>query len=159
MDFLISQKADTTELKAADFKLEGLYEPPPVEFTFETIGWSILAGLVFLAIGVWMFSSIRQFVKNKYRREALAKIKNSDNDMNTIWVVLKQVAIYRFGRREVADLTGKDWLSFLEHSAADVEFLKWSDEVNQILYEKVTLDESIRVELVTNAKKWIKNHA
>lgn len=159
MSFLKSYIADSVAQGATPVQLDDLYEPPPVAFTFETIGWNVLAGVVVVGLFVWGLLSLRAYIKNRYRREAISKISQLQGDFNGVLVVLKQVAIYRFGREQVARLTGREWLEFLEDTAKDVQFLAHESKIKSYLYGQMELDAAIQDQLRSNAIKWIKTHA
>lgn len=151
--------ADSITQHTAEVKLVGLFEPVPVSFTFEAIGWSVLAGLLALGIVVWVILAIKIYVKNRYRREALARIQELHEDPNGILIVLKKVAIHRFGRVKVAKLSGAQWFQFLEETAQNVQFLKYFDSIQKLMYEQIEPDHSVLLELNENAIKWVKTHA
>ncbi|WP_420581288.1 DUF4381 domain-containing protein [Reichenbachiella sp.] len=140
-------------------ELDGLYEPPPVAFAFETIGWAVLLGVSIVFAFIWMIYALRIYIKNKYRRDAIAQIEKLENDPVSILVVLKRVAIHRYGRKIVAPLTGEKWLEYLDETAHQVQFLKMNSNIEKLLYEQVELDTATRYQLSVNAVKWIKTHA
>lgn len=154
--FFLNITETTTQLP-----LHGLYEPEPVPFTFETIGWPILAAVLVILSGVIIFFQIRKYIRNRYRREALEILKQNDihNNFNQVFIVLKSVAIHAFGREKVASLHGNSWLDFLEQTGKKVHFQSHSNEIETLLYQQKQPEDNIKTEILDNAKQWIKTHA
>lgn len=111
--------------------LRGLHLPPPVSAWPPAPGWWILGGLVLLLLlaAIWLWQRHR---RRAYRREALQQLKqlrmaaNSDQDGSSILaslsILLRRVAISRYGREEVAALQGDDWLAFLDRTGRTTAF-------------------------------------
>ena len=94
IDSLIQQRPPLADMGS-------IYEPPAVGFTFETIGWAILGGLLMLGILIILFFLIKKYIHNRYRREALAalqEIQSNQQAFPQVFVVLKRVAIHVFGK-------------------------------------------------------------
>lgn len=155
----ISQDTFITERTSVE--LGALYEPPPVAFSFETVGWSILAGIMVLAILVIAYFLIRNYIKNRYRREALHALEGMRSNRTAfaqIFVLLKQVALKAFGRERVGRLYGKEWLQFLEKTGKNVKMLAYEKQLEEVLYKGNGLSPDQQNELLFNARKWIKTH-
>ena len=56
-------------------ELGNILEPDPLTFTFETIGWKILALLLFIGAIVVLYRQLKLYRKNTYRREAIKKMQ------------------------------------------------------------------------------------
>ena len=148
-------------------ELEPLFEPQPVPFSFNTTAWYVLGGLV-VVLGLYMlFLLLKKHNKNSYRRDALKVIDaltiSKSNDLNSltndIRIVLKQVAIHKYGRRNVAALYGKDWLQFLESKGKDTPFSHYNILINQDTFSDSDPEKQVIIDLVEVSKKWIKTHA
>ena len=98
--------------------------PEPVSLLPRTVGWYVVMALV-AALLVWAVGRLRRrYAANRYRREALAELdalvarledKGGRYDVAArLPVLLKRVALTVAPREEVAALTGKDWLAFLD---------------------------------------------
>jgi len=139
-----------------------LYEPDPVEFSFDTPAWYtlfVLLGIVLL-YSFWLWH--RGYRKNAYRREAirtLAATAPDDSSILTIQVLLKNVAIKTYGRKKVAGLFGKEWLCFLEETGKNTPFS--NIEVLYMLDKpEAGKDRSALInEFALLTKKWIRTHA
>lgn len=143
-----------------------ILEPNPVIFTFETIGWAILAVMLFLILVVLLFKQYRKYFKNKYRRDALQKlhslVSNKEQNfvqINKILVLLKQVAIITFGREKVAVIYGDEWYSFLESTCENTKFTNYSTVFSNAVYESENATSNDFETIVQLTKNWIKKHA
>ena len=148
--------------------LEPLYEPEAVQFSFQTPGWYILLALAIVVILVFLIKWIRQYHRNMYRRDALKNLKtiesqfNSSNDtsnLNDVFVLLKYVAIQKFGRKTVAQSYGENWLNFLEEKGKGTPFRKHAPAVSAILYDSGEVSSAEAKQLVELTRKWIKTNA
>lgn len=140
--------------------IKPIMEPPPVEFTFETIGWAILFWTGILTILIIIIRRVISYKKNKYRRDALNVLSNLNDSLTTnqqIATQLKLVAIKTYGRKTVAHLSGKDWISFLQSKGKLPEFSNLDTFLMECLYKnKLDLEQSNQ--FLTYSKKWIKTH-
>lgn len=102
----------------------GLWPPAP--------GWWLLALLVaggLIALIIWRLLRHRRLA---YKREALAEWqhiharylqdRNAEALLADLSVLLKRTCITRYGRDEVAGLTGEQWLAFLDQTGKCTEF-------------------------------------
>lgn len=111
-------------------RLHDLVPPPPVPWWPPAPGWYWLLGILTVAAVFLAARAFSRWQKNRYRREALAEyhklLPRLANDRTAalaqMAVLVKRTAISAFPRAEVASLTGKDWLVFLDHSAGMKEF-------------------------------------
>ena len=161
-DTLISPVQDSATTVASLAELGPLYEPPPVPFTFEAIGWSVLAGMLFIALSVLAYFLIRQYRRNRYRREALAELEKlplNTEQLPGILSLLKRTAIQAFGRESVADLYGKAWLGFLEKTGKNIDLLRYEQELSDALYKEKPLSDDVYRSVRSQAMKWIQTHA
>ena len=147
-------------------ELGNILEPDPLTFTFETIGWKILAILLFIGAIVVLFRKLKLYHKNKYRREAIRKLKmaevenvSSQDKLNRLNIILKQVAIISFGREQVAALYGESWFSFLDSKQKNSEFGKYSDTFKNALYKDIEVDNDTLESISGITVKWINQHA
>ncbi len=95
-------------------------------------GWWALAFLAALALAgaaLWLWLNYR---RNRYRREALGELNtieqqfHEDGDaalfLEQYSALLKRVALTRYPRDRVANLTGERWVQFLDSTANTEEF-------------------------------------
>ena len=145
-----------------------LYEPNAMRFSFETPGWYVLGILLLLVATFLFFSWLKRYRKNAYRREALKTIarieqhsqnQNEGNQLNDIWVLLKFVAIEAFGRQEVAQLYGDEWLEFLESKGKNTPFTHYKKHIINSLYDTISVELKETRTLIELSKQWINTHA
>ncbi|UZD21838.1 DUF4381 domain-containing protein [Algoriphagus halophytocola] len=157
VDSLLQQ---AQQLPSAD--LGPIYEPPPVEFSFETTGWAILGGMFLLGVLVILFFMLRHYLRNRYRKEALTSLYEIESDASAfpkVFVILKRVAIQVFGREKVGSLHGNSWLGFLDKTGKDVRLLQFEEQISALIYQDRIPDQEVRKEIMSQAQKWIKTHA
>lgn len=161
---LLSQIASDTDSLAqavADLNLGPLQEPSAVRFAFSTIGWPILAAVILILMVVVAILTIRKYNQNRYRREALAELQQvvrGELDFVHSMVLVKRTAIHAFGRDKVGNLTGTDWLKFLDQHSRQVQFLSIQSEVEGLIYKSETPDTTTRDKILMNVKNWINSH-
>ncbi len=145
-----------------------LYEPDAVRFSFETPGWYLVAGLFSLLAILLFFRWLKQYRKNGYRREALKTLAEIEHysqnqkeliQLNDIWVLLKRVAMETFGRQQVAQLYGNDWLEFLESKGKNTPFTSCKQHIVNTLYDTIEVDPKETKALIELSKHWIRTHA
>jgi hypothetical protein len=145
-----------------------IFEPDPVQFQFETIGWYVLLALSILSlilVGIWF---LRKYIKSAYRRKAVQLLQNiqskfeNDGDVGCItdvMVLLKQVSITTYGREKVAPLYGMEWLTFLDSTINNHSFVKYNGLVSQALYRNELTEADQVSAFFSTSKKWIRGHA
>ncbi|HEV7309765.1 DUF4381 domain-containing protein [Ensifer sp.] len=117
-----------------DAALRGLADialPPPVSMLPQTLGWGVLAGLVLLAILVALWRWYQRWEANRYRREALADLRQIEARLaapatrgaalTALPVLVKRTALSVWPRETIAGLHGTGWTGFLDaHSGGPV---------------------------------------
>jgi len=149
-------------------ELEPLFEPEQVSFTFNTPAWYALGVFLALILIYVIFVQFKKYQKNQYRREAL-RLVSSWKDVNAIKdapvlidnirILLKQLAMARYGRLQVASLYGNDWLQFLESKGINTPFTNYNILINSDLELDLEKEKQQIMDLVEVSKKWIKTHA
>ncbi|AEV31070.1 hypothetical protein Oweho_0046 [Owenweeksia hongkongensis DSM 17368] len=153
--------SDSLTTVVADLNLGPLQEPADVAFTFETIGWPILAILMLILIIVFSFFQMRKYKRNQYRREALAELKkvaSGELDFAYSMVLVKRTAIQAFGREKAGKLAGKEWFTFLDENAKNVSFLSVLTEIEALIYKSEIPEKTTQEKIIVNAKNWISTH-
>lgn len=146
--------------------LGNILEPDPIAFTFETIGWKVLAVSLFIGAIVVLYRQLKLYRKNTYRREAIKKMQvietenaSSQSKLNHLNIILKQVAISAFGREQVAALYGDAWFSFLDSKHKNSDFAKYANTFKNAQYSDEEVDNDT-LDLISGiTKKWINQHA
>jgi hypothetical protein len=145
--------------QSSNLELHDLYEPPPVLFRFETPGWCILAGILFIILLIITILRFRKYIKNKYRRKALYELEHGSLSVPQIFVILKNTAMSAFGREKAGSLYGNDWLTFLDKTGKNVRMTHYREPIAKAVYEGKVINGETQQNILSNAKKWVKSHA
>jgi hypothetical protein len=146
-------------------QLRDIHLPDPVGFWPLAPGWWLLSLLIILAVIAIGYYLRKRFIRNRYRRQALAHFNNlklqqlsPQEQLQQINYLLKQTAQAAHSEIDVANLSGKKWLGFLDQSGNTSDF---SNGVGQVLEEgpyKPTTTDFNSSELLTLTQRWIKQH-
>lgn len=166
LNFLYEPHALFIQTIESDQDLGQLMEPDPLSFSFNTIGWKVLAILLVLVLIFVTYRRIKRYRKNAYRRDALKKIEileleniAEDKKVLGLQVVLKQVAIIAYGREQVAALYGQNWLSFLDSKISENGFVDNSELFQDVMYADKPIDQSSQQKIFKLSKTWIHAHS
>ncbi len=149
---------DSIAQQQPEVHLQPLYEPEAVPFTFDTVGWKIVGVMLVLLVLIMSYKAIKTYKKNANRRKALAVLQQSPS-IETIFILLKQLAIEAYGRQEVSALYGISWLQFLDKTGKNVQFSTLQDAVQNSLYKNEVPNKATQEQLKNNAINWIKTYA
>lgn len=159
-----------------NFKLKGIQEitlPEPISYTPHTIGWLILLIVIVIIALILSYNRYRHWQANRYRTfalERLAEIEQAAQVPETrvrslidLPVLIKQTALQAFPRDEIAQLSGQQWLRFLDRSCNTQEF---TQGVGQLLpslaYQSTLALANLSEQRVTNLigliRQWITTH-
>lgn len=152
------QIQDSLAVDTSQIRLAPLYEPDAVRFTFDAPGWRVVGLMLLIVFTIILYQQVVRYIKNAYRRHALARLDGNTSPQNTL-IVLKQTAIYAFGRDRAGSLTGKDWLVFLDKTGKDVDFTSLEAPIANYVYDNAEMTRDDSLKLVSNSRKWIKTHA
>ncbi len=154
--------------------LREISNPEPISYMPQTIGWYILLGLLAVGIWWWAFRRYRLWRENWYRREALHELLNLRTKLqrtgeypevfNAVMVLMKRTALHRFPRKEVAKLSGEQWVHFLQNSHPGNGFHgKLGTLITSVAYSSPAIidarcsDEDMH-DLMCAAEDWIRMH-
>ncbi|MEO8937240.1 MAG: DUF4381 domain-containing protein [Burkholderiaceae bacterium] len=113
-------------------QLRDIHLPAAPAFWPPAPGWWVVAALLVLLIGGAAFFGWRRHrVRARERRgmrtlvalEAGFRADRTPERLASISALLRQIALARFPRRQVASLTGSAWLRFLDASGGDGRFV------------------------------------
>ena len=138
-------------------RLHDLVIPPPGPWWPPAPGWLILLGIAAIAVLAAMTVAFIHWQSNRYRREAIALLDSPDFKPSEWSSLLKRTALARWPREQVASLTGKKWIAFLDRTggtngfsaspAEDLEEISFGKEIHPAPQD---LKDAVR--------RWILNH-
>jgi hypothetical protein len=135
-----------------------LIQPKPVVFSFGAPGWYVLGAVILLLLAgaVWLLR--QNYRKNRYRRQALGELKGYGAGPSALYpanMLLKRIAISRYGRVPAASIRGSEWVAFLNKSRGRELFGKGDAALLEQVY---TTGAYAADGFLEKAKKWIKKH-
>ncbi|MHC4943883.1 MAG: DUF4381 domain-containing protein [Planctomycetota bacterium] len=153
--------------------LHDIVTPAPVSWWPLAPGWYVLALLILLTLGWSAWTWYRRRRTNAYRRAALLEFEalsrqtgsahEREDALRKLPELLKRTALAAWPRAEVAELTGREWLAFLDRTAG---MKKFSEGKGRILPElayggskffQALKDEEVR-SVIGLAERWIREH-
>lgn len=96
--------------------LQDIVEAPRVAWWPLAPGWWIVLAVVIaaaLALSVW---SLLRWRQNAYRRQALRELRSATSSLH-VAQLLKRTALAKYGRTDVAALSGEQWVRWLERTS------------------------------------------
>jgi hypothetical protein len=157
-------------------ELIGLKEiilPDPIRYIPQTVSWYILFAFVLILI-VWLgYRGYRRSMANRYRTFALRRLDDIEqqlrhpdtrvNALTAIPVLIKQTALKCYRRAEIAQMSGKEWLAFLDKSYGGNEFTDGPGVLLPVIaYGSQKALDHIEDEEITRSvslvRKWIEKH-
>lgn len=152
----MSQTAAPVTLTGLLDQLVPMAEPPPVPMVPQTAGWAVLAALAAAALLLAVRQGVRHRRANAYRRAALRDLPRAGDDPKALASLLRRTALAAFPRRDVAALTGSEWLSFLDETSGIKEFSAGEGRVfAQAPYQRFAAPSP---EAAALARFWIRRH-
>jgi hypothetical protein len=152
-------------------RVTGLREislPEPVSMMPATMGWWVLAGLVIAWLAWFVYCRYRRWQRNRYRAVALGELARIERQWSLgdpeglirIPALLKRTAMHAFGREGVADLTGPEWLGFLDRTLGNTNFTQGPGQLLvSLAYKKTeTILETEFSGMLAAVREWISSH-
>jgi hypothetical protein len=147
--------------------LRDIHTAPPPEFWPPAPGWWLLGVLVIAVLTmttVWLYRRYRLYRQKQQVLAELDRIKTLDADRQAaefttaVSTLLRRVALMRYARRQVAPLSGINWLHFLDETGGGGEFVSGAGQVladgpYALHPQKVSADR-----LLGLARSWIKKN-
>ncbi len=149
---------------AQQLPLRDIHLPEAISWWPPALGWWLLLVLVPLVIYFvyWLVKSINRKTAIKTAKKLLLQLKQDnrlDNaqKLKEISTLIRRVAISTFSRAECADLTGQQWLEFLDRSVKGAPF---AQGVGQLLatapYRNYSPTEQEITGLINLCESWLK---
>ena len=98
-------------------RLHDVVVPPPVPWWPPPPGWSIVIAALAIAVMALLLKAFMRWQADRYRREALRVLEDPATKPTEWSALLKRTALSIWPREEVAHLTGREWLAFLDRTA------------------------------------------
>ena len=141
---------------------------PPAEPTFwpPAPGWWLVASLLLSALAIAGHRLWRTWRRERLRRRVLNELDSWQGETAApalaagVSALLKRAALSRFGRRDVAALTGETWLDVLDHTGGDGRFQHGPGRLlAEAPYAPPTeLDAKQRKALLDLARAWLRRN-
>ncbi len=149
--------------------LRGLALPEPPAYTPDTLAWWVLLGALLLGLLVLGVLLWRRWRARRYRREGKIALRALAADLDdparrraaaqALPALVKRVALAAWPRDEVADLTGDDWLAFLDESYGGHEFQAGPGRLLATMaYDATAPDTAAWPPLVDLVGRWMDEH-
>jgi hypothetical protein len=148
-------------------ELRDIHDVPPPGFWPPAPGWWVLALLVLLALigsGRWLFQRYSRWRRQRRALITLASIyqafaqdHNASRFAAEASILMRRVALLRFPRRNVAGLSGANWLAFLDETGGKGEFGNGPGSVLKTAPYMPTTELDAQG-LYTLVKNWIKQN-
>lgn len=144
--------------------------PEAVSWWPSAPGWHVLGVLLVMLLVVQAYRSAKRWWHNRYRREALRQLASvqlqADTQIQDVVAVLpyymKVTALQAFPRRDVASLSGSDWLMFLDTHYSGPSFSSGVGEkllsVAYLPREQWQLNDQECNTLIKMSRRWIAEH-
>jgi hypothetical protein len=148
-------------------QLEDIHLPPEPGFWPPAPGWWLLAALLMLA--AWLGGKkarrlLRRHRQQQETRQTLHQIKreldsgNLQQAITSMNVFLRKMALAHFPDEDVASLTGKQWLAFLDRSGNTRDFTSGPGHVlAEAPYQPALPDQVDRDGLYRAVENWVLN--
>ena len=124
--------------------------------------------MILIVLLTWLL--VRYYKRNLYRKHALQFLndteqmllpkKEFDLAVYQTQMLIKRIAMARYGRQNVSGLRGEQWIAFINGTWREKSF-DHTDEVllNQDIYEpEHSVTENEAVNFVEKSRRWIKKH-
>ena len=145
-------------------QLKDIHLPEAVSYWPLALGWWLLIGIFLLVLIILVWRTFKQLNKHRAKWFALRKLKQLeqayDHQQDKVYiaqelsVLLHRVALAFYTRKQVAGLTGTDWLNFLDEDFSDNPFITQGQALMTAPYRKEINDDLKPV--FTLCQRWIK---
>ena len=153
-----------------NYLLENIVEttaPENISWFPQTLGWKILACVIFFTIIKQLYLAYKKYKRNAYRREALAWLAQYQNKNDLTFyqqlpVLLRKIAISAFDRTEISQLSGNEWEQWLDEHCSKCNFsTRCPNALHHLAYSPIepsTVQNEQHQEVLRQVTLWIKFH-
>lgn len=145
-----------------------LIEPAPVSFHFGAPGWYVVLLLLVAAVLTVVYYCRRYYRRRRYRRLALRQLRQLETTYDQQDVrqliyqanmLLKKVAMLRYGREQTASLRPDNWRLFLNSHCSMALFQVGDVQLLQSVYPAAARPAAEDAAVfIIRAEEWIKKH-
>lgn len=151
-------------MQPTELPLKDIHLPDVIGLWPPAIGWWLLV----LLIPVSLFASYRLYryltrktaVKAAKKELALIKLyehQDTEKKLRELSILMRRVAISVSPRAEVASLTGREWLAFLDQSMTRAPFSQgYGQLLTEAVYRKELTSELEITQLIRVCEDWLK---
>jgi len=156
-----------------NYLLHGIAEvqlPDEISWLPQTTAWKVLFLVLLIAFGYGLFKRFTRWQANTYRRQALKQLDSFsiscmefEGVLEQLPKILKATALQAYPRSNVAQLSGQQWLEFLDQQYPSSHFN--SDIGRQLLAVSYENQSHWQVEpeqvkaLIAAVALWVENHS
>lgn len=146
-----------------DLPLRDIHLPPPVGWWPPAPGWW-LAALAIIALSWGLLWVIRRMRRTGVRAAALRELEAIGNNTDLspeergrrLSMLIRRVALSLYPRRDVAGLTGSDWLSWLDGVQHGTSFSDGPGRLlGELAYRRDAASEQELAELIAACRTWL----
>lgn len=143
--------------------------PPPVPWYPDTTAWLVVFALLLLALILLAARCWVRYRHNTYRRDALKLLTKwrcegaAPNILQRLPALIRGVALRAYPRELVTQLSGDDWLQFLDTKSPGKQLFQGPTgklllEVGYRCPDAITVDDSSAQQLFDDCTQWISSH-
>ncbi|WP_243055227.1 DUF4381 domain-containing protein [Pseudomonas sp. BP01] len=160
---------NSTEVPAIDQLQELAPGAPPFSYVPQTWGWAVVVGLLALGVLVWAVLRWRRWQRDRYRREALARLTWLEQQhaehravLRELPELIKRVALSMPSAPAVAALSGPQWQVFLQQHAVQPLPAHLAMQLRMLAYgpdtQLMALPGAEVQALLATCRRWISDH-
>ncbi len=151
-------------MQATELPLKDIHLPDTIGWWPPAIGWWLLAILIpaLIVLLYWSYKRLTRKTAINTAKKALAAIKrNPDLDnagkLRELSMLLRRVAVSITPRTEVASLTGRSWLVFLDQSLSGAPFTEGDGQLLATApYRNTAPSDPEIARLISLCEDWLK---
>ena len=142
--------------------------PESVNWLPTTVGWRVLAVVLLVVTLRQVWRSAQHWLRNRYRGAAIRELEeistacvSLDAQLTAISRLLKATALQAYPREEVAALTGRGWIEWLNATGGRATFSKESRYLlaEHVYRRQAEVTEQALLTLQDTSRLWIKHHS
>jgi len=150
-------------MQPTQLPLKDIHLPDTISGWPPAIGWWLVAISIPLVLFFlyWLYKRLTRKTALKTAKKTLAMIrhygvKDNDKKLRELSVLIRRVAISTSPRAQVASLTGREWLAFLDQSVTGSPFSQGCGQLlAEAAYRKNTPTESEISQLISLCDDWL----